>query len=195
MGTVTICSDFGAPQNKVSHSFHCFPIYLLLVMGPDAMILVFWMLSFKPTFTFIKKLFSSSSLSAIRVVSSAYLKLLTFLLAILIPACESFSPAFHMMDTASKLNKQGDNIQPWQSQPHPQSPQNLSPFLGRRPSQVTTSYRPSSERSSETGGATQQERAVRQNTWGGSGGWPLRMLPRRREQQLSPSLGSPPWPL
>ena len=44
------------------------------VMGPDAMILVFWMLSFKPTFslssfTFIKRLFSSSSLSAIRVVS------------------------------------------------------------------------------------------------------------------------------
>ena len=38
------------------------------VMGPDAMILVFWMLSFKPTFslssfTFIKRLFSSSSLS------------------------------------------------------------------------------------------------------------------------------------
>ena len=25
---VTICSDFGAPQNKVSHCFHCFPIYL-----------------------------------------------------------------------------------------------------------------------------------------------------------------------
>ena len=47
------------------------------VMGPDAMILVFWMLSFKPTFslssfTFIKRLFSSL-LSAIRVVSSAYL--------------------------------------------------------------------------------------------------------------------------
>ena len=53
-------------------------------MGPDAMILVFWMLSFKPTFslssfTFIKRLFSSSSLSAISVVSSAYLKLLIFL--------------------------------------------------------------------------------------------------------------------
>ena len=47
------------------------------VMGLDAMILVFWMLSFKPTFslsafTFIKRLLSSSSLSAIRVVSSAY---------------------------------------------------------------------------------------------------------------------------
>ena len=54
-------------------------------MGPDAMIFVFWMLSFKPafslsTFTFIKSLFSSSSLSAIRVVSSAYLRLLIFLL-------------------------------------------------------------------------------------------------------------------
>ena len=25
---VTICSDFGAPQNKVCHCFHCFSIYL-----------------------------------------------------------------------------------------------------------------------------------------------------------------------
>ena len=66
------------------------------VMGPDAMILVFWMLSFKPTFslssfTFIKKLFSSSSLSAIRMVMSAYLRLLIFLPAswfqlVLLPA-------------------------------------------------------------------------------------------------------------
>ena len=61
------------------------------VMGLDAMILVFWMLSFKPgfslySFTFIKRLFSSSSLSAIRVVSSACLRLLIFLPAILIPA-------------------------------------------------------------------------------------------------------------
>ena len=45
-------------------------------MGPDVMIFVFWTLSFKPTFslssfTFIKRLFSASSLSAIRVVSSA----------------------------------------------------------------------------------------------------------------------------
>ena len=86
-------------------------------MGLDAMILVFWMLSFKPTFslssfTFIKRLFSSSSLSTIRVVSSAYLRLWIFLPAILIPACAS-SPAFHMMYSAYKLNKQCDNIQPW----------------------------------------------------------------------------------
>ena len=38
------------------------------------------------SFTFIKRLFSSSSLSAIRVVSSAYLRLLIFLPSILIPA-------------------------------------------------------------------------------------------------------------
>ena len=25
---ISICSDFGAPQNKVCHCFHCFPIYL-----------------------------------------------------------------------------------------------------------------------------------------------------------------------
>ena len=88
------------------------------VMGLDAMILVFWMFSFKPTFSlssfnFIKRLFSSPSLSAIRVVSSAYLRLLIFLPAILIPACASSSPAFLMMYSAYKLNKQGDNIQPW----------------------------------------------------------------------------------
>ena len=28
MATVTICSDFGAPENKVYDYFHCFPIYL-----------------------------------------------------------------------------------------------------------------------------------------------------------------------
>ena len=88
------------------------------VMGSDAMILVFWMLSLKPTvslssFTFIKRLFSSSSLSAIRMVSSANLRLLIFLLAILIPAYASSSPAFLMMNSACKLNTQGDNIQPW----------------------------------------------------------------------------------
>ena len=75
-------------------------------------------MSFKPDFslsslTIIKRLFSSSSLSAIRVVSSAYLRLLIFLLAILIPACVSSSLAFCLMYSAYKLNKQDDNIQPW----------------------------------------------------------------------------------
>ena len=50
-----------------------------------------------------------------RVVSSAYLRLLKFLQAILIPACASSSPAFLMMYAAYKLNKQGDNIQLWRT--------------------------------------------------------------------------------
>ena len=87
------------------------------VMGPDAMILVFRMLNFKPTFlvsffTSIRRLFSSSLLSAIRVVSSVYLRLLILLLAILILACALASAVFHMIYSAYKLNKQGDNIQP-----------------------------------------------------------------------------------
>ena len=72
------------------------------------------MLSFKPafsvsSFTFIKRLFSSSLLSAVKVVSSAYLKLLIFLPEILIPDCV----AFHMMYSAYKFKKQSDNIQLW----------------------------------------------------------------------------------
>ena len=63
------------------------------VMGLDAMILVILMLNFKPafslsSFTLNKRFFSSFLLSAIRVKSSACLKLLIYLLAILIPACD-----------------------------------------------------------------------------------------------------------
>ena len=85
----------------------------LEVMGPDAMIFIFQMLSFEPTtsFTFIKKLYSSSLLSAIRVVSFAYVRLLIFLLVILILAYASFSLVCRMMYSAYKLNKLGDNIQ------------------------------------------------------------------------------------
>ena len=80
------------PKIKSATLSTVFPSICHEVMGPDAMILVFWILSFKPTFsfssfTFLKRLFSSSSLSAIKVVSSAYLRLLIFLPAILIPAC------------------------------------------------------------------------------------------------------------
>ena len=110
MAAIIIYSNFGAQENKICHCFHCFPI-----ICHD---LSFWMLSFKPAFSvssfiFIKRPFSSSSFSAIRVVSSAYLRLLLFLPAILIPACASFSLAFCVMYSAYKLNKQGNNIQPW----------------------------------------------------------------------------------
>ena len=105
------------PQIKSATVSIVFPSICYEVMGPDAMIFIFSMLSFKPTFSlssfnFVKGLFGYSSLSAIKVVSSAYLRLLIFLLANLIPVCASFSPVFLMMYSAYKLNKQGDSIQP-----------------------------------------------------------------------------------
>ena len=104
---------------KIKSAFNFPPSICHEVMGPNALILVFWMLSFKPvfhsSFTFIKRLFSSFLLSAFRVMSSAYLRLLILLLAILTPACTSSSLAFHMMYSTYKLNKQGDNIQPWRT--------------------------------------------------------------------------------
>ena len=80
MAAVTICSDFGGQENKVCHCFHCFPIYLPWSNGTRCMIRVFLMLNFKPAFSLssftFKRLFSSSSLFAIRVVSSVCLRLL-----------------------------------------------------------------------------------------------------------------------
>ena len=103
LAAVTVWSDFGAQENKLCHCFCFSPFICHEVMGLDAMIFVFWMLSFKPafslsSFTLIKRLFSSSSISAIRMVLSAYLRL--FLPATLIPAWDSSSQAFHMMCSA-----------------------------------------------------------------------------------------------
>ena len=72
MAAVTICSDFGAHKKMKSDSVSTVsPSISREVMGPDVMIFVFWMLSFKPTFSlfsfiFIKRPFSSSSLPASR---------------------------------------------------------------------------------------------------------------------------------
>ena len=63
----------------------------------------------------MKRLFNSYLLSTIRVVSSAYLRLLIVLPAILIPACASSNQAFCMMYSAYQLNRQSGNIQPWHS--------------------------------------------------------------------------------
>ena len=103
-------------KNKICHCFHFSPIYLpwndetgchdlCVCVCVCVFIFVFWTLSFKPAFSLpffrrIKRLFSSSLISAIRVVSSAYLRLLIFLLAILIPACESSRLTFHLIYSA-----------------------------------------------------------------------------------------------
>ena len=41
MAAITICSDFGAQKNKVSHCLHCFPSIYHEVMGLDATIFIF----------------------------------------------------------------------------------------------------------------------------------------------------------
>ena len=90
---------------------------------------------FKPAFpltffTYIKRLFSSSLPSAIRVVSSAYLRLLIFLQPISISTCDSSSPTFFMMYSAFKLRDvtlKDDNIQPCHT-PFPILNQSLVPY-------------------------------------------------------------------
>ena len=114
MAAITICSDFGAQKNKSQPLFPLFP-HLFAMNWWDRMpwssFSECWAFSLS-SFTFIKRLYSSSSLSARSVVLSAYLRLLILLPAILIPACASSSLAFLMMYSAYKLNKQGNNIRP-----------------------------------------------------------------------------------
>ena len=119
MAGITVRNDFRAPEEEICHCFHLFPSVCRAVMGPDTLILVFFN-SFKlalslSSFTLPKKLFSSSLLSAIRVISSTYLRLLMFLLPTLIPAYNSSSLAFLMMCSAYRFNKQGDSRQPCHS--------------------------------------------------------------------------------
>ena len=86
---------------KICYCFHIF-LYLLRSDGTGCHDLSFLNVVLMPAFslsafTLIKRLFSSFLLSVIRVVSSAYLRLLIFLLASLIPACDSSRLVFHMM--------------------------------------------------------------------------------------------------
>ena len=81
-GSLVCCSPWGHKESDTTEWLNWTEL-----TGPDTMILVFWILSFKPafslsSFTFIKRLLSPSSIYAIRIVSSAYLRLLIFLLAI-----------------------------------------------------------------------------------------------------------------
>ena len=97
MAAVTIHSDVGAQENKICHCFHFSPFYFSLSDGTRCHDLSFLMLSFKPafslsSFTLIKSFFSSSSLSAIRVVYHLHMRLLIFLPAILISVYGWFIP-------------------------------------------------------------------------------------------------------
>ena len=106
------------PKKRKSVIISTFPPSVCYaVMGLYAVILVLLIFSLQPvlsllSFTLLKGLFSSSLLSASRVVSSAYLRLLMFLPPVLIPACNSSRLACLMMCSAYKLTKQGDSRQP-----------------------------------------------------------------------------------
>ena len=129
MTAITIHSDFGAQENKICHCFTFFPSICHEMMGLDAMISVFWMLSFKPAFslsslTLIKRLFISFPLSPIRMVSSAYLRLLIFLPENLIPACALLNLLLSVMQCDergiwymqlfSALKKKNKHISAWE---------------------------------------------------------------------------------
>ena len=106
------------PPKIVCHCFHCFPNYLCKVMETDAPIFTFWMLSFKSAFslscfTFIKGILVPLYFLPQECCHLHIWGYLIFLPEILIPAYASSSPAFLMMSSAYKLNRQGNNIQPW----------------------------------------------------------------------------------
>ena len=124
------------PKNIKPATVSTFPSSLCIeMMGPMPWSLFFecWVLSqlFScSSFTFIKRHFSPSSLSAIRVLSSSYLRLLIFLSAILIPAYDSSSLFFFFCEMYSvyKLNKWGHSVQP-RCTPFPILNQSIVPSL------------------------------------------------------------------
>ena len=115
---VTVCSHFGAQGwgGEICYYFHFFPIYLPWSDGTRCHDLSFLNVELSQFFHFPLSPSSRGSLvpslSAFRVVSSAYQSLWMFLLATLIPACDSSSSAFHMRYSAYKLNNQSDHTQP-----------------------------------------------------------------------------------
>ena len=84
MAEVTIHSYFGAQEIEICYHFQVFPIYLPWSDGSGCHDLSFLIVEFRPaftlfSFTLIKRLFSFSSFSFIRVASFAHLRLLIFL--------------------------------------------------------------------------------------------------------------------
>ena len=118
MAAITICSDFGALQDKVWHCFHSFPIYFpwsdgtrchgLSFLNVDLLANFFTLLfhfyqeAFWVLFTFCHK---GGVICISEVIDTSPGNLDSSLCF--------FQPSVLMMYSAYKLNKQGDNIQPW----------------------------------------------------------------------------------
>ena len=117
MAAINIHSDVRAQKEEICHCFHFPPFYLPWSDGTGCYNLIFFNIEFYASyFTLLfhphQEALSSSSCCAFRVLSSAHMRLVIFLLEFLIPAWVSSSLAFCMMCSAYKLNRQGDNKQP-----------------------------------------------------------------------------------
>ena len=116
LAAVTICSDFGAQKIKFVTVSIVSPSICHEVIDPMpwSSFSECWALS--QLFHSPLSLSSRGSLVLLHFLASGWCHLhiiYIFLPEILIPACASSSPVFLMMYSAYKLNKQGDNIQPW----------------------------------------------------------------------------------
>ena len=110
MAAVIVCSDFGAQGEEICCYFQLFLFYFPGSNGAGCVILVFkylvlsWLFHCPPSPSSRGSLVSLHSLPLEWYLT--YLRLLMFLPPILIPACNSSIPAFHLMCSVYKLNKQ-----------------------------------------------------------------------------------------
>ena len=129
MAVVTVCSDFGAQENKICHFFHFSPFYLPWSNGTWCHDLSFLNAEFQASFFILLfyPLGNGGSSVPLHFLPLEWYHVhvwgcwycfppsplhLPTSLPPLIPACDLSSPAFCMIYSAYKLNKQGDNIQP-----------------------------------------------------------------------------------
>ena len=135
MTAITICSDFGTPKNKVCHCFHCLPIYSSWSDGTKCHDLSFLNVEFKPTFHSPLSLASRSSLVLLRflpyggMICISSIQSLSCIWGGIICIFEVIDISPGNLDSSLcflhprishnvlcyKLNKQGDNIQPWRT--------------------------------------------------------------------------------
>ena len=118
MAAITICSDFGAQKNKVNHCFHCFPHLFAMKWWVQMLWSYFsecWV--FRQLFHFLLSLSSRGSTILLHFLHKGGVICISEVIDIspsnLDSSLCSSSPAFLMMYSAYKLNKQGDNIQLW----------------------------------------------------------------------------------
>ena len=117
MVAVTVCSDFGSQEEEICHCFHLSPPICHDEMGLDAMILAFLILVLSQLFHSPPSPSSKGSLVPLCCLPLAWYHLQIwgcwcFLPPVLIPAYNSPRPAFLMMCSVYRLNKQGDSRQP-----------------------------------------------------------------------------------